>query len=103
MLLRARNPSTCQLEITTQAEECSGTGDQESHNHNKSLLMKCLWGFNIEEQALWSRVIVVKYDLKVIGALNHQKHLWRSIRNLWPEFKQLTSVGVGNNNKTVFW
>lgn len=31
--------------------------------HNKCLLMKWLWRFNLEEEALWNRVVRVKYGI----------------------------------------
>ncbi|KAG5593764.1 hypothetical protein H5410_034996 [Solanum commersonii] len=58
---------------------------------NKSLLMKWLWRFPLEDQSLWGRVIRAKYGkegprkTKEVTS-TYGTGLWRSIRNLWHGF-----------------
>ena len=61
---------------------------------NEALLGKWLWRFGIEKEALWTRVIGVKYGCEggdwcsnsVIGP--HGMSLWKTIRCGWPNFSQ---------------
>ncbi|WMV23766.1 hypothetical protein MTR67_017151 [Solanum verrucosum] len=49
--------------------------------------------------ALWKRVIIAKYGLqshRVIGLLRRFWELWKTIRRLWPQFKDNISLKVGN-------
>lgn len=76
--------------------------------HNKSLLMKWLWRFSLEDQALWRKVIYEKYGADgrwcTAGASgSYGACVWKSIRNLWPGFISNVSIKVGNGNKTSFW
>ncbi|WMV24736.1 hypothetical protein MTR67_018121 [Solanum verrucosum] len=71
-------------------------------------MMKWLWRFPKEEQAIWVRVIQAKYE-----KIDHWKtkevtstygiSLWRSIRNLWHCFFQRTRFNVNNGRKILFW
>lgn len=95
-------------DTTTLSKREGGLGIRQLNSHNKSLLQKWLWRYNTEEHALWRRFVAKKY-----GALNHwitkEVHttyggsVWKTIRNLWPEFIKNIKVEVGNGAKASFW
>lgn len=74
---------------------------------NKSLLLKWLWHFGIEENGLWRKVIALKY-----GAINkwdpgcvigpHGANLWKGIMSLVKRFKEAIHIEVKNSQNTIF-
>jgi len=85
-----------------------GLAIKNLRKQNKSLLMKWLWRFPLEEQSLWGRVIQAKYGkegpwkTKEVTS-TYGTSLWRSIRNLWHGFYAKTECNVNNGRKIRFW
>lgn len=85
-----------------------GLGIKNLRKQNRSLMMKWLWRFTREEQALWARVIQAKYETlsnwttKEVTAA-YGVSLWRSIRLVWVSFLGNTSFNVNNGRKVLFW
>ncbi|KAG5617177.1 hypothetical protein H5410_017001 [Solanum commersonii] len=77
-------------------------------NMNQSLLMKWLWRFVSQEQALWKETIKTRFGMENlwITSLPTQPYgsgVWRSIRNLWAKFFNKCKTKVGNGGRTLFW
>lgn len=92
----------------TISKQGGGLGVRNLRRQNKSLLMKWLWRFSKEEQALWSKVIREKYEKEEFWMTKgvHTPYgvcLWRSIRNLWPNLKDKLSLIVKDEKKALFW
>lgn len=84
-------------EITLKNRDKGGMGIRDLRKQNNSLLMKWLWRYNEEGQALWKDVIRTKYgDAYGVG-------VWRTIRNLWPKLEANMYIEVGDGRRTKFW
>ncbi|WMV40244.1 hypothetical protein MTR67_033629 [Solanum verrucosum] len=77
-------------------------------NQSKALRMKWLWKYSNDNKNLWGSVIKAKYEesdswmtKEVITP--YGVSLWKSIRELWNEFKPNTKIKVVDGIKTRFW
>ena len=76
---------------------------------NSALLGKWLWRYGMETDALWRRVIEVKYGndwggwctKKVTSA--YGVSLWRHIRSGWMSFSKILLYDVGDGSRVKFW
>ncbi|XP_075091548.1 uncharacterized protein LOC142171749 [Nicotiana tabacum] len=85
-----------------------GVGVRNLRMQNKSLLMKWLWRFTREDQALWRKVIKAKYGKEGFWMTKQVNNaygtsLWRTIRNLWTNFADKLQFNVRDGRKTLFW
>ncbi|WMV38922.1 hypothetical protein MTR67_032307 [Solanum verrucosum] len=85
-----------------------GLGIRDLKAHNQSLLMKWLWRYNLETDALWRRFIHDKYgqdDQWCSNSVNcpFGVGVWRAIRSFWPLLAGNVSFKVGNGRKILFW
>lgn len=93
---------------TTSKAEGGGLGIKNIRTQNKSLLMKWLWRFNNENQALWKEVMINKYGQQGQWCTKpvttaYGVGVWRSIRAQWPTFNANVGFTVGNRRKISFW
>ena len=75
-----------------------GLGTRKLTTFNKALLGKWLWGFRIEENRLWRRVVALKFGEELgggggggtskLGRSGHGCGLWRSIWMGWEVFNK---------------
>uniref|UniRef100_A0A2N9GHU0 Uncharacterized protein n=1 Tax=Fagus sylvatica TaxID=28930 RepID=A0A2N9GHU0_FAGSY len=76
---------------------------------NEALLGKWLWSFGVERDALWRKVVTVKYGSMdggwvskvLIGA--YGVGLWKYIRNGWDKFSRFLKFDVGDGFRIHFW
>ena len=72
---------------------------------NSALLEKWLWRYGIETDALWRRVIEVKYGNDWGGWCSKKVsnvygvNLWRYIRSGWLNFSKLLLYDVGDGGR----
>jgi len=92
--------------ITSKKDGRLGIRDLKAHN--QSLLMKWLWRYNLETNALWRRFIHDKYGQDDQWCSNFVNcpfgvGVWRAIRSFWPLLAGNISFKVGNGRKILFW
>ena len=81
---------------------------------NEALLGKWLWHYGLERDALWGRVIEVKYGSVLwgggwVGVCTspvlgpYRVSLWRTIRHGWPSLSCHVQYEVGDGTRVKFW
>ncbi|WMV18045.1 hypothetical protein MTR67_011430 [Solanum verrucosum] len=85
-----------------------GLGIRNLKIQNQSLLMKWLWRFASQEQALWKETIKARFGMENLWITNlstqpYGSGVWRSIRNLWIKLFNKCKIKVGNGGRTLFW
>ena len=70
---------------------------RDLRKQNNSLLMKWLWRYNEEGQALWKDVIKSKYGeynpwCSNVSVGAYGVGIWRTIRNLWQNLKLVRTL-----------
>ncbi|KAG5580719.1 hypothetical protein H5410_051346 [Solanum commersonii] len=75
---------------------------------NRNLLMKWLWRFASQEQALWKGTIKARFGMEnkwttYMPTQPYGTGVWRSIRSQWIKFANNYKIKVGNGGKTLFW
>ena len=85
-----------------------GLGISDLRKHNNSLLMKWLWRYSEERQALWTDLIKCKYGEDRFWCSNistdaYGVGFWRAIRNLWAKLEVNLHIKVGDGRRTRFW
>jgi len=85
-----------------------GLGIKNMKNQSKALRMKWLWKYSNDNQNLWGSVIKAKYEesdswMTKEVTTPYGVSLWKSIRELWNEFKPNTMIKVVDGIKTRFW
>lgn len=95
-------------EITLKSKDKGGMGIRDLRKQNNSLLMKWLWRYNEEGQALWKDVIRSKYGeynpwCSNVSVDAYGVGVWRTIRNLWQNLEANTYIEVGNGRRTKLW
>lgn len=95
-------------EITLKSKDKGGMGIRDLRKQNNSLLMKWLWRYNEEGQALWKDVIRSKYGeynpwCSNVSVDAYGVGVWRTIRNLWQKLEANTYIEVGDSRRTKFW
>uniref|UniRef100_A0A803PJL9 Uncharacterized protein n=1 Tax=Cannabis sativa TaxID=3483 RepID=A0A803PJL9_CANSA len=76
---------------------------------NKGMLMKWLWRFPLEENSLWHKVIVSRYEKannfwdSKVGVRMSPKGSWRDISNLYSDYLELVCFKVGKGDRIRFW
>jgi hypothetical protein len=89
--------------------QCGGLAVRNIRLFNKALLGKRLWRFGAEREALWRRVIELKYGSDVGGwctpdvRMSYGVSLWKSIWHGWDDFFRLVKFDVGNGSRIKFW
>lgn len=68
-------------------------------NQSKALRMKWLWKYSNDNQNMWGSVIKERYEesdnwMTKEVTTPYCVSLWKSIRELWNEFKQKTKIKV---------
>ncbi|WMV33012.1 hypothetical protein MTR67_026397 [Solanum verrucosum] len=95
-------------EKVTQPKYQGGLGIKNLAAHNKSMMMKWLWRYNLEDAGLWKEVIIAKHGrlnqwCSNITTLPYGVGLWKSIRMLWDTFDQNAYFELGNGVLLKFW
>lgn len=90
------------------SKDRGGLGIRDLRKHNNSLLMKWLWRYNKEGQALWKEMIRCKYGedgnwCSNVSVDTYGVGVWRTIRNLWPILEANLHIKVGDGKSTKFW
>ncbi|XP_060212175.1 uncharacterized protein LOC132639770 [Lycium barbarum] len=85
-----------------------GLGIKDLAAHNKSMMMKWLWRFNLEDAGLWKDVVIAKHGIldhwcTKASTLPYGVGVWKGIRRLWDTFVQQTHFEVGNGSLLRFW
>ena len=86
-----------------------GLAIRSLRSFNKALFGKWLWRSRNERQALWRRVIGVKYGCEGGGWCSlpvtspHGVSLWKSISHGWPSFVCHSQFEVGTRFTIRFW
>jgi hypothetical protein len=76
---------------------------------NVALLGKWLWRFGMEREALWRRVVLVKYGSMEAGWTTkvpiglYGVGLWKFIRSNWDKFSRMLKFEVGDGYHIHFW
>jgi hypothetical protein len=86
-----------------------GLGVRRMVPFNRALLGKWLWRFATERDALWRKVVDVKYDSlsggwcsKEVGG-PYGVGVWKCIRRGWAGFANHVRFEVGDGSKVLFW
>jgi hypothetical protein len=89
---------------------CSGgLAIRNLRRFNQALLGKWLWRYGTEPEALWRRVVDVKYGSLWGGWCSKECRgpygvgLWKNIRKEWESFSKHLYMEVGNGMKIRFW
>ena len=86
-----------------------GLAIQDLRRFNRALLGKWLWSYGTEREALWRRVVDVKYGsmwggcCSNVGRGSYGVSLWKTIRKEWDSLSQYLSFMVGDGSKVLFW
>jgi hypothetical protein len=86
-----------------------GLAIRDLRRFNRALLGKWLWRYGTEREALWRRVIDVKYGsmwggwCTNVGRGSYGVSLWKTIRKEWDALSQYLSFVVGDGSKVLFW
>lgn len=89
--------------------QCGGLGVKNLRRFNQALLGKWLWKYGTEQEALWRRVVEVKYGSLWGGYCSrivrgpYGVSLWKYIRKGWDTFLPLLSYNVGDGSLVRFW
>ena len=76
---------------------------------NETLLGKWLWRFGVERDALWRKVVIVKYGsmegrwTSKVPTGAYGVGLWKYIHNGWDNFSRLLKFEVGDGSRIRFW
>jgi hypothetical protein len=72
-------------------------------------LDKWLWRFATEREALWRKVVGIKYDsmrgdwcLKEVGG-SYGMGVWKCVRREWDGFAKYVRYEVGDGSHVMFW
>jgi hypothetical protein len=76
---------------------------------NRAILGKCLWGFATEREALWRKVVGIKYDnmrgdwcSKEFGG-PYGVGVWKYIRREWDGLAKYVRYEVVDGSSVLFW
>ncbi|WMV46335.1 hypothetical protein MTR67_039720 [Solanum verrucosum] len=91
-----------------QSKKVGDLGIRNLKLQNRSLLMKWLWRFASQEQALWKETIKARFGMEnkwttYMPTQPYGTGVWRSIRSQWIKFANNCKIKVGNGGKTLFW
>ncbi|WMV45676.1 hypothetical protein MTR67_039061 [Solanum verrucosum] len=94
--------------IVLHRKDKGGLGIRDLRKHNNSLLMKWLWRYTDEKQALWKDLIKCKYGEDGFWCSNistdaYGAGVWGAIRNLWPKLEANLHIKVGDGRRPRFW
>ena len=76
---------------------------------NQALLGKWLWRYTMEKEALWHKIVELKYGDSWGGWCSNSDHgtygksLWKYIRKGWPKFAENVFFRVGDGAHVKFW
>lgn len=96
-------------DIVTRSKQKGGLGIGNLKLKNVALLVKWLWRFPLEQDALWARVIRSKYGLQPNGwdsnllTRGSFRNPWKFISPGLNYFLQNVKLQVGNGTKIFFW
>ena len=85
-----------------------GLGIRKISLFNIALLRKGLWRFGIEKDALWRKVIELKYGCLWGGWCSRSVNgpfgvaLWKSISQGWPSFSHHILYDIGDGSRVKF-
>jgi hypothetical protein len=86
-----------------------GLGFRNLCRFNQALLGKWLWHFATERDALWRKVVEVKYGSMAGGWCTNQVMgtygvgVWKHIRRGWECFSKFIKFEVGDGSQISFW
>ena len=86
-----------------------GLGIRKLVLYNQALLGKWLWRYAREKEALWRKIVELKYGgLWGVWCSNsapgpYGKSLWKHIRKGWPTFAENVYFKVGDGAHIKFW
>jgi exonuclease III len=86
-----------------------GLGIRNIHRFNQALLGKWLWRFAMESEALWRKVVEIKYGSLAGGWCTKQVEgsfgvgVWKHIRRGWESFSKFIKFEVGDGSRIRFW
>jgi hypothetical protein len=86
-----------------------GLGIRNLRSFNQALLGKWLWRFATERDALWRKVVEVKYGSMAGGWCTNQVMrsygvgVWKHIRRGWEYFSKYITFEVGDGSQISFW
>ena len=89
--------------------QCGGLGIRNLVTFNQALLGKWLWRYATEREALWRKIVELKYGsmrggwCSTIVQGTYGTSLWKTIRKGWPRFAAYVSFKVGNGALLSFW
>ncbi|WMV14069.1 hypothetical protein MTR67_007454 [Solanum verrucosum] len=94
--------------ILSKKEGGLGIRNLKIQNQSLLMIMKWLWRFASQEQALWKETIKARFGMENLWITNlstqpYGSGVWRSIRNLWIKFFNKCKIKVGNGGRTLFW
>nr|XP_016496380.1 PREDICTED: uncharacterized protein LOC107815330 [Nicotiana tabacum] len=96
-------------QTVTFPKKWGGLGVKDLRVFNRALMGKWLWRFGVKEHALWSKVIVKKYDSTGGGwrtkaiTTPFGCGMWRSIMKNWEAFSGNITYRVGDGRRINFW
>lgn len=84
-----------------------GLGIRSAKDTNKAFLMKLAWGILMEHQALWVKVLRIKYKIHNPSPSSYlQKHpgsnLWRGIKTVWDTVKEEAVWAIKDGRLQIF-
>lgn len=90
-----------------QSKKEGGLGIRNLKLQNQSLMMKWLWRFASQEQALWKETIKARFGMEnkwttYMPTQPYGTGVWRSIRSQWISFANRCKIKVGNGGKHYF-
>uniref|UniRef100_A0A2N9IC54 Reverse transcriptase domain-containing protein n=1 Tax=Fagus sylvatica TaxID=28930 RepID=A0A2N9IC54_FAGSY len=86
-----------------------GLGIRKLLLYNQALLGKWIWRYAREKEALWRKIVDLKYGGLWGGWCSNSvldpygKSLWKHIRKGWPTFAKNVSFKVGDGTHIKFW
>ena len=86
-----------------------GLAIQNLRYFNEALLGKWLWRFGHEREALWRRVIRIKYGVEGgdwcsnFVPDSYGVILWKTISSDWPTFSRYIQFQIGDGTRVKFW
>lgn len=96
-------------DVVTCEKSRGGLGVKKLQILNSSLIMKWLWRFGTEKEALWRIIIAEKYGEEPFGwnskisKAAYGCSVWKGICKFFSPFSSNIRMQVGDGNNTSFW
>ena len=107
--MRVPNFTLVSWKVISRSKMKGGLGIGNLRCKNKALLLKWLWRFPNEQDALWAKIIKSKFGLhenkwdSCLARRSTSRSPWKFISSLYEDYGHMVSFKVGNGRRIRFW